>query len=221
MYKILIIDDDLDLLEMLTDALEDAQYDVTAIDSFEDFVPQEANIHDVIILDVMMPNIDGFEICQILRKYTINPIIFLTAKVEEYDIVKGLNLGADDYITKPFSVKALLARVDAHIRREHDFTDRKEFTISEVKFDFYKKSVSYRGNIINLTKKEYELCLLLATHENRVYTREEIYTIFYNIDSCAEFRVITQFIYQIRKKLLKYNIDPIESVWGIGYRWKR
>lgn len=221
MYKILIIDDDSDLLEMLTDALEEARYDVTAINNFDDFVPQEANIHDLIILDVMMPTIDGFEICQILRKYTINPIIFLTAKVEEFDIVKGLNLGADDYITKPFSIKALIARVDAHIRREHDFTNRKEFVISEVKFNFLNKSVNYRENMINLTKKEYELCLLLATHENRVYTREEIYTIFYNLESSAEFRVITQFIYQIRKKFLKYDADPIESVWGIGYRWKR
>lgn len=220
MYSILIIDDDIGMLEMLADVFESENYEVRTLSSPEEFILEDANLYDLIILDIMMPEINGIQLCKRMRKHTTHPIIFLTAKFDEDDIIEGLTIGADDYIIKPFSIKTLLARVEAHLRREFQFENRKNFEISGLTFKIQEKCVFYKNQIINLTKKEYDLCLLLATHKTRIFTKEEIYTMFYNDESDVQFRIITQYIYQIRKKFMEYGIDPIRGVWGAGYQWK-
>lgn len=220
MYSILIIDDDIGMLEMLADVFESENYEVRTLSNPEEFILEDADLYDLIILDIMMPEVDGIQLCKSMRKHTTHPIIFLTAKFDEDDIIEGLTIGADDYIIKPFSIKTLLARVEAHLRREFQFENRKNFEISGLTFKIQEKCVFYKNQIINLTKKEYDLCLLLATHKTRIFTKEEIYTMFYNDESDVQFRIITQYIYQIRKKFMEYGIDPIRGVWGAGYQWK-
>lgn len=220
MYKILIVDDDDDMLELLADALEIKGYLTTLINDPTDVLLNEIDSFDLIILDVMMPNIGGIDLCHMIRDRTTKPIIFLTAKSDDADIISGLDIGADDYICKPFSMDMLYARINALLRREFGYTNNKELVISDITINLSEKKMYYKDTQILLTGREFELCLLFASYKNKVFSKEEIYNRFYDVDSDTEYRVITQYIYQIRQKFMEVGIDPIKSVWGIGYQWK-
>lgn len=220
MLNILIVDDDVDMLEMLEYAFTRKGYTPTTISSPEDVNFDEIDFYDIIILDIMMPNISGMDLCKKIRNYTNNPILFLTAKSEESDIIFGLDIGADDYICKPFSMNNLYARVNALLRRKLNYNEDKIIEVSGITINLLEKAMFYDNSAINLTKKEYDLCLLFATHKNKVFSKEEIFNRLYGCESDTEFRVITQYVYQIRSKFMKVGIDPIKSIWGIGYQWK-
>lgn len=177
--------------------------------------------YDLILLDSMMPDVDGFMFCKKIRGLVDCPILFLTAKVLETDIIYGLGLGADDYITKPFRIGELRARVSAHLRRERREHHNTLGFEQEIKFDLSSKELSVKGEKISLTKSEYEICEYLARNSGQVFTREQIYEAVFGFDGDSDDFTIATHIRNIRSKLAGYGIAPINTVWGVGYRWER
>ena len=215
-YKILAIDDDEKILRLIANTLKANNFDVETRKNICDFTG-----FDLILLDVMMP-ISGLEICRSIRSEITTPILFLTAKDFEEDLLKGIQAGADDYITKPFSIKELIARIQMHLRREErSHPASKEEMNADITFYRDRQEVHYQSKRISLTKREFDLLYLLAKNENRIFTIEELYNYLYPVSSDAQLRSITEYIYQIRQKFKIHQIDPIKTVWGGGYKWQK
>lgn len=220
-YKILAIDDDEKILRLIGNALEANNFHVETRKNIEEINICDFTGFDLILLDVMMP-ISGLEICRSIRPQIATPILFLTAKDFEEDLLKGIQAGADDYITKPFSIKELIARIQMHLRREErSHPDPKEEMNSDITFYRDRQEVYYQSKRISLTKREFDLLYLLAKNENRIFSTEELYNYLYPVSSDAQLRSITEYIYQIRQKFKIHQIDPIKTVWGGGYKWKK
>ena len=220
-YKILAIDDDEKILRLIGNALEANNFHVETRKNIEEINICDFTGFDLILLDVMMP-ISGLEICRSIRPQITTPILFLTAKDFEEDLLKGIQAGADDYITKPFSIKELIARIQMHLRREErSHTDSKEEMNSDITFYRDRQEVYYQSKRISLTKREFDLLYLLAKNENRIFSTEELYNYLYPVSSDAQLRSITEYIYQIRQKFKAHQIDPIKTVWGGGYKWQK
>ena len=220
-YKILAIDDDEKILRLIGNALEANNFHVETRKNIEEINICDFTGFDLILLDVMMP-ISGLEICRSIRSQITTPILFLTAKDFEEDLLKGIQAGADDYITKPFSIKELIARIQMHLRREERSHDSsKEEMNADITFYRDCQEVYYQSKRISLTKREFDLLYLLAKNENRVFSIEELYNYLYPVSSDAQLRSITEYIYQIRQKFKIHQIDPIKTVWGGGYKWKK
>lgn len=220
-YKILAIDDDEKILRLIGNALEANNFHVETRKNIEEINICDFTGFDLILLDVMMP-ISGLEICRSIRPQIATPILFLTAKDFEEDLLKGIQAGADDYITKPFSIKELIARIQMHLRREErSHTASKEEMNSDITFYRDRQEVYYQSKRISLTKREFDLLYLLAKNENRIFSIEELYNYLYPVSSDAQLRSITEYIYQIRQKFKTHQIDPIKTVWGGGYKWKK
>lgn len=218
MANILIIDDSVDLCEMLKIALERDYHRVSVLTCTKE-LKKEFILHaDLILLDVMLPQEDGFSICKRIRQTTDCPIIFLSAKEQEQDILEGLASGGDDYLTKPVRIKELRARVAAHLRRERR-TPISRYISGDIIFNLSAHTVTCKEKQIDLTKKEYELCYILAKNEGRVLSREQLLETAFGLECEAEHGAITEHIKNIRNKLSFYHIAPIETVWGIGYKW--
>ena len=220
-YKILAIDDDEKILRLIANTLKANNFHVETRKNIEEINICDFTGFDLILLDVMMP-ISGLEICRSIRSQITTPILFLTAKDFEEDLLKGIQAGADDYITKPFSIKELIARIQMHLRREERLSQTsKEELISDITFYRDSQEVYYQSKRISLTKREFDLLYLLAKSENRIFSIEELYNYLYPVDSDAQLRSITEYIYQIRQKFKIHQIDPIKTVWGGGYKWKK
>lgn len=220
-YKILAIDDDEKILRLIANTLKVNNFDVETRKNIEEINICDFTGFDLILLDVMMP-ISGLEICRSIRSQITTPILFLTAKDFEEDLLKGIQAGADDYITKPFSIKELIARIQMHLRREERSHDSsKEEMNADITFYRDRQEVYYQSKRISLTKREFDLLYLLAKNENRIFTIEELYNYLYPVSSDAQLRSITEYIYQIRQKFKIHQIDPIKTVWGGGYKWKK
>ena len=220
-YKILAIDDDEKILRLIANTLKVNNFDMETRKNIEEINICDFTGFDLILLDVMMP-ISGLEICRSIRSQITTPILFLTAKDFEEDLLKGIQAGADDYITKPFSIKELIARIQMHLRREERSHDSsKEEMNADITFYRDRQEVYYQSKRISLTKREFDLLYLLAKNENRVFTIEELYNYLYPVSSDAQLRSITEYIYQIRQKFKIHQIDPIKTVWGGGYKWKK
>lgn len=220
-YKILAIDDDEKILRLIENTLKANNFDVETRKNIEEINICDFTGFDLILLDVMMP-ISGLEICRSIRSQITTPILFLTAKDFEEDLLKGIQAGADDYITKPFSIKELIARIQMHLRREERSHDSsKEEMNADITFYRDRQEVYYQSKRISLTKREFDLLYLLAKNENRIFTVEELYNYLYPVSSDAQLRSITEYIYQIRQKFKIHQIDPIKTVWGGGYKWKK
>lgn len=218
MAHILVIDDEPAMLQLIRRVLEKDQHVISLIADAGTTIKMNFSKYDLILLDIMMPGLDGFELCRQIRSRVDCPIIFLTAKIQEADIVRGLGLGADDYITKPFGTAELRARVNAHLRR--DTREKKNsFSISGIVFQINAKEVEAQGQKLSLTKSEYEICEYLALHHGQTFTREQIYEAVFGFDGESDSSVISTHIKNIRGKLTAYDIAPIETVWGVGYKW--
>jgi len=216
-YKILAIDDDEKILRLIANTLKANNFHVETRKNIEEINICDFTGFDLILLDVMMP-ISGLEICRSIR----SQILFLTAKDFEEDLLKGIQAGADDYITKPFSIKELIARIQMHLRREErSHNASKEEMVSNITFYRDSQEVYYQSKRISLTKREFDLLYLLAKNKNRIFSIEELYNYLYPVDSDAQLRSITEYIYQIRQKFKIHQIDPIKTVWGGGYKWKK
>lgn len=218
MAKILVIDDDEAILRLAKNVLRKDGHDVTCASQITDSLINNLAYYELILLDVMMPHMDGFTFCEQNRKIIDCPIIFLTAKGMEEDLEYGFSLGADDYIKKPFSIVELRARVNAHLRREHR-QKHQGFQISGLCFLLAEKEIRRDNTKIGFTKSEYEICLLLAKNHGRVFSKEQIYENVYGYEGESDISVITEHIKNIRRKLAEAGVTPIETVWGIGYKW--
>ena len=220
-HKILIIDDEEMILEMLKKCLEAEDFLVYTANSAKKALEQLSIAPDIILLDINMPEINGFELCQAIRDHITCPILFLTARVTEQDAINGFSVGGDDYITKPFHMDELLARIFAHIRRE-----KRKNTAANIKFDnelmidYNSRMVFFQDHPLDFSNKEFEIIRLLSQNAGMVFDRETIYEKLWGYDGNGDSIVIKEHIRKIRNKLTNYtNKNYIETVWGVGYKW--
>lgn len=220
-YKILIIDDDTELLKMLNKFLKMKKYEIVTAENGLEGLNKIKLQPDIILLDVNMPKIDGIEVCRRIRDKVDCPILFLTARVEEEDVVNGLSSGGDDYILKPFRLKELEARIMAHLKREARRTSRTACCFQgELTIDYKAKTVQVHTDYLELTKLEYGIMEFFTMHPGMVFDKERIYEKVCGFDAEGDSRVITELVRRIRKKLQQYTqTEYIETVWGMGYRW--
>ena len=219
MAHILAVDDDADLRALLKTALERDGHQVTALPGGAAVTAEHCRWADCILLDVMMPGEDGFATCRRVRSLADCPILFLTAKNEEAGVLTGLGLGGDDYLTKPFRVAELRARVAAHLRREGR-TPRTRLRRGGLDFDLGERAVYAGETPVRLTRGEYAICAHLATHPGQTFTKEQLYEAVFGFDGTGEDSAVTEHIKNIRAKLRAVGENPIENVWGVGYKWK-
>lgn len=228
MKRILIIEDDQVIVEVEKDYLEASGFEVELATSGELGLKKAMEEEfDLIILDLMLPNTDGFEICRQVRQAKNIPILMVSAKREEIDKIRGLGLGADDYITKPFSVGELVARVKAHLARyDRLMTDnlvrqKDEIRIRGIRIDKLSRKVFVNETEISFTSKEFDLLLFLAIHPNRVFSKDELFEKIWGLDSMGDNATVTVFIGKLREKIETNPSKPqyIETIWGVGYRF--
>lgn len=218
MANILVIDDDKELLRIIDHALSNHGHDVTVYDDVELVKDSELTKYSIILLDIMMPKIDGYEYCRKIRSKVDCPILFITSKNSDQDLIKGLSIGADDYIKKPFSIIELRARVDAHLRRESR-VHQNGFVIGSFRFNIETKEVFIDDVRINFTKIEYDICEYLAMNNGHTFSKSQVYEAVFGFEKDTYDSVIVEHIKNIRNKVSKYGKIPIETVWGIGYKW--
>ncbi|MET4566734.1 response regulator transcription factor [Bacillus subtilis] len=225
--KVLIVDDEWKMRNLLKIYLED--YDIIEASEGEEAIKKvKTSSFDLIILDIMMPGIDGWKACKEIRQVSSTPILMLTARSELKDKVHGLEIGADDYLIKPFESEELVARVNALIRRsvlnkeESDDGNIIKYGDGYLQIDQGAHSISIEGKVLDLTPKEYKLLHTLVLNPKRVFTREVLLDILWGYDDFRDTRTIDTHIKNIRLKIRDIGSDynPIQTVWGIGYKFK-
>ena len=225
MSRILIVEDELDLANIIKDYLVKELYEVEictegdkAIEIFDKFKPS------LVILDLMLPGMNGYEICKNIRIKSTIPILILSAKIDEFDKVKGLNLGADDYITKPFRPRELLARVNAQLRRSQVFNKENLEIIDIENIRVYTKEykVEKNGRDLDLSRNEFELLVFLSKNPRQVFSREQLYERIWGFDSYGDLNTVTVTINRLRQKIEDNPKNPkyILTVWGVGYKFE-
>lgn len=221
-YRILIIDDETMLTEMLADHFEMEGYSPTVANSAKEALDKLTCDPDIILLDITMPGMDGLQLCQSIRNHVVCPILFLTAKVAEQDRVNGLCLGGDDYITKPFSLRELTARVEAHLRRDERAMQSPRIRQSQgLIVNSSECRVTFNGQPINFSKREFEIIEFFISNPKQVFDKERIYESVWGLEAGGDSNVIKEHIRKIRTKLQEATgRDYIETVWGMGYKWK-
>ena len=202
MCRILAVDDDKGILAVIRKALEKEGYLVDTLDDPEKIDPERLSGYQLILLDVMMPGTDGFTVCRRIREQVDCPVLFVTAKTEEGDLITGFGLGADDYIRKPFGLGELRARVSAHLRRENR-EKKHRITLGDLEFSLQAKEIYCQGQQIPLTKSEYAICEYLALNRGQVFSKERIYEHVFGYDGESDSSAITEHIKNIRAKLQK------------------
>lgn len=222
-YKVLIADDEADIANMLCRFFQSRGYRVFSAASGSEAVALAQRGPDIILLDVNMPGMDGLEVCRRIRDHISCPILFLTARVEEADKLRGFTAGGDDYIVKPFSLAELEARVQAHLRRERRraFEERVCF-FGELTVDYSQRCLFVKGERIALAKKEFDIVELLSQNPGQVFDKERIYERVWGYDGEGDSAVVAEHIRRIRGKLAGYTDgNYIETVWGCGYKWAK
>jgi len=220
--KIMIVDDDPNIVELIDLYLKKEGYEtdkhlsgVTALDRFDAADP------DLILLDIMLPEIDGYDVCTEIRKKSDVPIIMITAKGETFDKVLGLELGADDYLVKPFEAAELLARVKAVLRRYgNEMPQKKVLEIANLKIDLNDYSLTYHDKKLEMPKKELELLHFLIANPNHVFTREQLLDKIWGYEYVGESRTVDVHIKRIREKLNQEDPWEIKTVWSVGYKFQ-
>ena len=228
MKRILIIEDEESIAELEKDYLELSGFEVEIEnDGAEGLKKALIEEFDLFILDLMLPGVDGFEICRKVREVKNTPIIMVSAKKEDIDKIRGLGLGADDYITKPFSPSEMVARVKAHLARYErligsSMPDNEIIEIRGLKIDKTARRVWVNGEEKNFTTKEFDLLTFLAQNPNHVYTKEELFNKIWDMESIGDIATVTVHIKKIREKIEFNTAKPqyIETIWGVGYRFK-
>lgn len=228
MSKILIIEDEADIAELEKDYLEINGFEVEIENKGDTGLAKaKQEKFDLIILDLMLPNVDGFEICKEIRKSQNIPVIMVSAKKEDIDKIRGLGLGADDYMTKPFSPSELVARVKAHLARYErligsGMVDSDIIEIRGIKINKTDRRVYVNEEEKIFTNKEYDLLVFLAEHPNHVYSKEVLFKEIWGMESLGDIATVTVHIKKIREKIEINTSKPqyIETIWGVGYRFK-
>ena len=224
MYKVLIADDNKQIVSILSEYCKKNNFTVSTVFDGEEALKEiEKNKFDIVLLDVMMPKKDGFDVCRETRKFSNVPIIMITARGEDYEKIMGLEIGADDYIVKPFSPGEIIARINAILRRIMPKNDESEkiFTFDNLEIDLNNFTVKVNGEIISLTKKEIEILWTLATNQNKVFTRENLLDLIWGFDYFGESRTVDTHIKRLRAKLDNYEHKKwnIKTIWGVGYKF--
>ena len=220
--RILVIDDDVHISELLKLYLEKEDYEVEVahdggegLEKFKSFEPK------LVLLDIMLPVMDGWQVCREIRRINNTPIIMLTAKGETFDKVLGLELGADDYIVKPFEPKELIARVKAILRRTNVNEDTvKQYSYNNLTVNISDYTVVYYGKELDMPPKEIELLFFLASHPNKVFTREQLLEQVWGFEYFGDSRTVDVHIKRIREKMPVSEGWSIKTVWGIGYKFE-
>jgi len=221
--KILVVDDDPHIAELITLYLSKEGYETKtagtgrrAVDEFTKFSPH------LVLLDLMLPEMDGYQVCGEIRKISAVPIIMLTAKGETFDKVLGLELGADDYIVKPFDPKELVARVRAVLRRyeKKETQPQKQIVVPNMTINQSTYTVSYHGTELEMPPKEFELLYFLASHPNQVFTREQLLDKIWGYDFMGDTRTVDVHIKRIREKMPREDVWGVKTVWGVGYKFE-
>ena len=228
MSKILIVEDEVAIAELEKDYLELSGFEVEVEhDGMTGLARALAEEFDLFILDLMLPGIDGFEICKQIREKKNTPILMVSAKKEDIDKIRGLGLGADDYVTKPFSPSELVARVKAHLSRYErligsNIVENDTIEIRGIKIDKTARRVWINGEEKQFTTKEFDLLTFLAENPNHVYTKEELFREIWDMESIGDIATVTVHIKKIREKVEMDTSKPqyIETIWGVGYRFK-
>ncbi len=228
MSKILIIEDERAIAELEKDYLELSDFEVEVeTDGNRGLKKALENDYDLYILDLMLPGVDGFEICRQIREKKNTPILMVSAKKDDIDKIRGLGLGADDYMTKPFSPSELVARVKAHMARYERLTgsmveENKVIEIRGLKIDTTARRVWINGEEKAFTTKEFDLLTFLASHPNHVYTKDELFNEIWDMESIGDIATVTVHIKKIREKIEFDTSKPqyIETIWGVGYRFR-
>ncbi|MFK8794001.1 response regulator transcription factor [Planococcus plakortidis] len=220
MHKILLIDDEQRMLDLLSLYLTPHQYQCTKAQGPREALRYlETQAFDIVLLDIMMPEMSGFELCAKIRSFSDVPIIMLTAREQQEDIVKGLKLGADDYITKPFNEEELLARIEALLRRQ---TPKNVIEVDGLKWNEERFELSYRGTPIKLTPKEFFMVGQLLKNPGKVFSRDQLIVLIWGYDSETEGRTIDSHVRNVREKIRQSGF-PVDkhflTVWGVGYKW--
>ena len=228
MSRILIIEDEESIANLEKDYLELSGFEVE-IENQGDVGLKRAlsEDFDLFILDLMLPEMDGFEICKEIRNHKNTPILMVSAKKDDIDKIRGLGLGADDYMTKPFSPSELVARVKAHLTRyerlvSSNVKENKVIDIRGIKIDKTARRVWVHGEEKNFTSREFDLLSFLAENPNHVFTKEELFRKIWDMDSVGDIATVTVHIKKIREKIEFNSTKPqyIETIWGVGYRFK-
>ncbi|WP_281426055.1 response regulator transcription factor [Crassaminicella profunda] len=225
-YKVLIVDDEPMLLKGLKYSLEQESYIVdTAIDGDEALNKGLMNDYDLIVLDLMLPKIDGLEVCKKIRETSMVPIIMLTARGEDTSKILGLEYGADDYLTKPFNILELKARMKAVLRRvnlKESVSATNIIEIDDFSINTLRRKVILRGREINLTAKEFDLLLFLAINPNKIYSREELLETIWGYEYFGDLRTVDVHIRRLREKVEEKSSQPeyIRTKWGVGYYFR-
>lgn len=228
MSKLLVVEDEQEIAELEKDYLELSGFEVTICNTGDEGLKMAmTGGYDLIVLDVMLPGMDGFEICKRIREEKDIPVIMVSAKKDDIDKIRGLGLGADDYMTKPFSPSELVARVKAHLARYERLigSGKKENQIIEIRgirIDKTARRVYINNEEKTFTTKEFDLLCFLAENPNHVYTKEELFKEIWDMESIGDIATVTVHIKKIREKI-EYNTSKpqyIETIWGVGYRFK-
>lgn len=222
-YKLLIVDDEKDIVEMLSAFFRNKGYIVLSALSGMETLKQVEYQPDLILLDINMPEMDGIEVCEKIRNLITCPILFLTARIEDADKIKGFAVGGDDYIVKPFSLPELDARVLAHIRREERAHKSVQVKfLGEISIDYSERIVYINEHKIFLAKKEFDIVELLSQNAGQIFDKERIYEIIWGYDCEGDSSVVAEHVRRIRNKIAEYSEKTyIETVWGCGYKWVR
>ena len=228
MSRILIVEDEETIADLERDYLELSGFEVEVANDGETGLEKAlTDQFDLVILDLMLPGVDGFEICREVRQKKNTPIIMVSAKKDDIDKIRGLGLGADDYMTKPFSPSELVARVKAHLARYERLIGSNVQTndiieIRGLKIDTTARRVWVNGEEKAFTTKEFDLLTFLAGHPNHVYTKDELFSEIWDMESIGDIATVTVHIKKIREKIEYHTSKPqyIETIWGVGYRFK-
>lgn len=228
MSRILIVEDEIAIADLERDYLELSGFQVETENSGDRGLKRSLSEEfDLIILDLMLPEVDGFEICRQIREQKNVPVIMVSAKKDDIDKIRGLGLGADDYMTKPFSPSELVARVKAHLARyqrlvNSNLPENDMVEIRGLKIDKTARRVWIDGEEKNFTTKEFDLLTFLAQNPNHVFTKEELFRKIWDMESVGDIATVTVHIKKIREKIEKQSSKPqyIETIWGVGYRFK-
>ena len=224
-FKILVVDDDAHIAELITLYLNKEGYETKvastgrrAVEVFPNYSPH------LVLLDLMLPEMDGYQVCREIRKISAVPIIMLTARGEVFDKVLGLELGADDYIVKPFDTKELVARVKAVLRRYDSKEPTRQVVLPNLTINQSSYSASYHGRELELPPKEFELLHFFATHPNQVFTREQLLDHIWGYEFAGDTRTVDVHIKRLREKMPNSDANPdtwsIKTVWGVGYKFE-
>lgn len=222
-HRILIVDDEPDIVTMLSGFFTVKGYQVLEAFDGKAALRQIEHAPDIILLDINMPGIDGLEICDRIRGHVACPILFLTARIEDADKVRGFAAGGDDYVVKPFSLIELEARVQAHLRREERHSQETSVKFAgDLAIDFAQRCCFCQGSRIVFTKKEFDIIALLAQNPGQIFDRERIYERIWGYDSEGDSGVVSEHIRRVRAKIAEHTDRTyIETVWGCGYKWTK